>query len=222
LVEIVARVEGMDPATVSLIARNVREAGLISTGGRGLSAAKMTLADAVNLLIAVNATVTAREAPQTVRNYCRLETVVGLRSAPSPQPRGRIQLGDALKHLIVAASNRTLQSYLSSTVPVLISQEFYKEQVQIEFVFHKPTPYAYLTISALDGSISVTGGIHPGDASFDILFKDATKIEFEFNLPSDQVKRHARKHYGDRKDTTSIGYPTIRAIGKLFGEIAER
>src|SRR5437667_12752807 len=92
LVETIAQAEGMEPATVALIARNVREAGLITTAGRGRSAAKMSSADATNLLIAVNATITAREAPQTVRICRLLETRVGQILLG--------KLGDALQQLI--------------------------------------------------------------------------------------------------------------------------
>jgi hypothetical protein len=223
LVETVAEVEGMEPATVNLIARNVREAGLITTGGRGLSAARMTMADAVNLLIAVNATVIVREAPQTLRTYRRLETVVQRTDvsvakgyARSPRLPARTQLCHALEQLIKMVSNRTLpQLYLSTTVPDLIAQAVRKEDVQIEFKFFKPRPYSFLIIS-IDEEITVEGGLVPEDTSFDLLFKNATAIKFAFDLPTNQVKPYGKKHYGDRKDTTTIGYPTIRAIGELL------
>ena len=69
LVDVVAAVEGLDGDRVAAVARAVREAGLIATYGRGTSAAKMGLADAANLLIAVNAAETARGAPEIVRRY---------------------------------------------------------------------------------------------------------------------------------------------------------
>src|SRR4051794_11597802 len=94
LVEILARVEGIEPATVGLVARNLREAGLITTRGRGLSAANMSFRDAANLLIAVNATVSAREAPETLRNYRRLE--IGW------DGQEIAQLGDAIEQIIQA------------------------------------------------------------------------------------------------------------------------
>jgi hypothetical protein len=214
LVKAIAQIEGIEPATVSLIARNVREAGLISTRGRGLSAAKMSLADAANLLIAVNATVTAREAPDTVRKYRRLE----LRRRETQLGK----LGEALEQLIDAAlSKRLPQKLLSCYIPVLLSQEFGKEQARVELVFHKPLPYAYLSISALDEARGVDGSLlsdDTDDASFvGSLRENASLMYFEFKLPSDPLKRHARK-YGDRKDTTSIGYATMRAIAELLRE----
>jgi hypothetical protein len=191
LVETIAEVEGMDAATVSLIARNVREAGLIRTTGRGLSAAKMTVADAVNLLIAVNATVIAREAAQTLRNYRRLETVVERTDdavvrgyARSARPAQRTRLGHALEQLIGIVSNRTVpQLYLSSTVPDLISQAFRREDVLIELMFYKPLPYACLNISTLEGNFALKGGLCPEDTSFDLFFEKVNKIEFETGQP---------------------------------------
>src|SRR3954451_3299911 len=54
LVRVIAEVEGMDPMTVRGIGLSVREGGHISKGGRGLSAAKMTVRDSANMLIGVN------------------------------------------------------------------------------------------------------------------------------------------------------------------------
>src|SRR5258707_4983333 len=69
LVEAVAEAEGMDSASVALIARYAREAGFIQKKGRGPSAAHMGVADAANLLIAVNASGSAREAPDVIPVY---------------------------------------------------------------------------------------------------------------------------------------------------------
>lgn len=54
LVTTVAEVTGVPRPTVSVIDRQLSEAGLRSKGGRGLSAAAMTPTDAANLLIAVS------------------------------------------------------------------------------------------------------------------------------------------------------------------------
>ena len=210
LVEIIARVEGMEPATVGLIARNVRETGLISEKGRGRSAAKMTLTDAANLLIAVNATVTVRESAQTLQIYRQLETVTtGFVGNDQRMVGERVQLGRALEYLIEAASNGIFERFFSTTVPSLISTDFRKEQVDIELVFYKPQPYAQLIIYARSGYVV-------GSRRIDVeAFKRATRIAFDFELPH-QIKRGRRKYNGDRKDATTIGFPTIRAVAKLL------
>ena len=73
LVETVARVEALDPSTVALFAREIRQAGLIKTGGRGNSAARMDFEDATNLLIAVNTARSIREAPLMVSKFRALQ-----------------------------------------------------------------------------------------------------------------------------------------------------
>lgn len=208
LVETIAKAEGLDPATVSLIARNVREAGLITTGGRGLSAAKMTSADAANLLIAVNATVAARHAPQTVRVYRSLESRVGKIFLG--------KLGDAIEKMIDAILAEKLpQQFLSCNMPILISQEFGNAQIKLNF--HKPMPYAYLRISVREGKLNFAGeSLCPKFPDYnDRLLEVVDSIFFEFFLIKGKRQRDPGK-YGDREDVTSIGYSTIRAIAELL------
>jgi hypothetical protein len=93
LVEIIATVEGISSERVAAIARAVREAELIASYGRGPSAAQMSATDAANLLIAVNAAETARNAPDTVRRFRELRT------DKKPQQ----QFGQVFEELITAA-----------------------------------------------------------------------------------------------------------------------
>ena len=53
LVRVVAEVTGDSEATLTVLARSVREAGFITTRGRGMAAAQMTVSDAVSLLLGV-------------------------------------------------------------------------------------------------------------------------------------------------------------------------
>jgi hypothetical protein len=102
LVDVVATVEGLDRDRVGAIARAVREAGLIATHGRGTSAAHMGVADAANLLIAVNAAETARSAPEIVRR-CR---------ASRTNDSRQLQFGATLEEMIAAAKTRRLADHL--------------------------------------------------------------------------------------------------------------
>jgi hypothetical protein len=72
LVKTIAVVQGLDENQVLWIARYLREAGLISQGGRGRGGAKMTISDAVNLLIGVNAPGAPKDAPTLVRTFREL------------------------------------------------------------------------------------------------------------------------------------------------------
>jgi hypothetical protein len=102
LVDVVATVEGLKREGVGAIARAVREAGLIATHGRGTSAAQMGVADAANLLIAVNAAETARSAPEIVRRY----------RASRTNNKKQLEFGPTLEGVIAAAQTRRLADHL--------------------------------------------------------------------------------------------------------------
>ena len=70
LVSAIAEVEGLPEESVNLVARYAREAGYLSQGARGRNAPRATVADAANLLIAVNGSgCVVKEAPQAVELY---------------------------------------------------------------------------------------------------------------------------------------------------------
>lgn len=69
LVSTIAAVEGIDEGQVTWVARHLREAGLITQAGRGRGAAHMTINDATNLLIGVNAAASAKEASEAVADF---------------------------------------------------------------------------------------------------------------------------------------------------------
>lgn len=69
LVQTIARVAGIQEETISWCARNLREVGLITKGGRGRSAAKMKPEDATNLLLGVMAASKVSEAASIVPLY---------------------------------------------------------------------------------------------------------------------------------------------------------
>src|SRR5690606_29464750 len=74
LIKAVADVLHVPEVTISSYYRSLREAGLVTKGGRGRSAAKMTAADAAHLLIAVGGARFEREtADSVVRDYLRLQ-----------------------------------------------------------------------------------------------------------------------------------------------------
>lgn len=69
LIETVANNSGIPQPTVSLTARHVREAGMISSGGRGPGGAEMTPTDATNLLIGTVAAMQVKDAPEVVKQF---------------------------------------------------------------------------------------------------------------------------------------------------------
>src|SRR6476659_9330502 len=69
LSECVAKQLGLPDATVALHMRNIREAGLITQGGRGRSSARMTAADAANLLLASVGSLNPKDSVEVVGKY---------------------------------------------------------------------------------------------------------------------------------------------------------
>ncbi len=67
LARITSRALSFEERSVILCARYLREAGLISQGGRGPSAAHMRPRDATNLLLGVMASDTIKDAPKSVK-----------------------------------------------------------------------------------------------------------------------------------------------------------
>jgi hypothetical protein len=146
LVDVVAAMGGLEPVTVNLFARSIREAGLIATGGRGSSAATMSPKDAANLLIAINASGTAREGPEIVAVYRRLEAQ---EFTYEGDPPGKIlgTFGEGLETLIDAACRGEFpQQFLNRAVPDSLRQEFATESVNLGIRFMKPEPSAYVTM----------------------------------------------------------------------------
>lgn len=75
MVERIAEVEGVETAYASGIARYLREAGLLTQAGRGRGAAHMSKQDAARFIIGLNASITAKEAPDYVRYFEDLKNV---------------------------------------------------------------------------------------------------------------------------------------------------
>lgn len=67
LAEILTEELGMSKGTVQLYAQTIRDAGMLTKGGRGLSAAAMSISDATNWVLALCASETAAAAPEEVR-----------------------------------------------------------------------------------------------------------------------------------------------------------
>ena len=210
LVATVAAVEGIEPATVRLIARNIREAGLIATGGRGASAATMSPRDACNLIIAVNASGVIREAVQIVRSFRKLEI------DEKEDGRPRRNFGGALETLIEGAINRSLPFYLGVKVPNNISEAFGNDAIEVEITFRRPKPEAHIFLS---GPENMGPYINLSAHDPEVLrtverFKLALK--FEFGLPGEKRQQPMRRYHGDRRDEVTISYATIRAVGEIL------
>jgi hypothetical protein len=148
LVATIANVEGIGAERVRAIARALREADLITTRGRGTSAAEMTDGDAANLLIAVNVADTARAAPETVELFRRLRASSKTWSS---------HFGPELGSLLSAVRTGTMADSVSSLVRLasersrFVSSRYDAEDYEIEIRFQKPIPGATIYVAAPRG-----------------------------------------------------------------------
>jgi hypothetical protein len=148
LVVTIADVEGVGTERVRAIARSIREARLIETRGRGLSAANMSDRDAANLLIAVNVADTARTAPRIVERYRGLRADSRARNA---------RFGPEFETLILAARTGTMAAVAAHLVRLapgrsrLASRRYDVEDYEILIKFHKPIPKVSFYIAAPRG-----------------------------------------------------------------------
>jgi hypothetical protein len=196
LASIVAEAEGVDPPTVALIARYVREAGFIQKKGRGPSAASMVVGDAANLLIAVNASTSAIRAREVVPIY---RDLVGVEyDNEGRATRINSTFGEALELVIQSAIERRLPAiFLSKVVPSAMRDVFQEGKIEIRIEFEKPYPQAAIYIAAAMPDPSII---------------PKHRLSFRF-LP---MKRQKQTKTSDRKDHTEIGSNTIFSIAEIL------
>jgi hypothetical protein len=200
LVATIAEAEAIDPATVSLVARYVREGGLIEKRGRGPSAAKMGATDAANLLIAVNATSSIRDAASAVRVY---RDLIDLERTSAPPN----SFGEALELLIeFAVENKLPSTFLSKEMPEEAREAFKKGAAVISIRFERPDPVVFLDIGP-PRTTEMWAGIQTPTIG--------RSFRAAFFPKQNQGKRSSRKtKIGDRKDQTTIGNVTIFAVAE--------
>jgi hypothetical protein len=230
LVDTIAAVEGLERSTVNLVARYVREAGLIATHGRGTSAATMGVRDAANLLIGVNATATGKDAARTVSVYRALLSYE-FRAKGDPRPAKKYgTLGEAIEQLVDAAGEGELpEVFLNREVPDDLQDAF--PYVHIDMKFRRPIPFASLKITStledeLTRGVSEERLVSETTILEEVVeFPEAVSTEtgipedffFEFSPPKLLGPPRKKKTIvGDRLEEITIGYRTLSAVGKLL------
>jgi hypothetical protein len=108
LSDCVAKQLGLPEPTIALHMRNIREAGLITQGGRGRSSAKMTAADAANLLVASVGSLNPKDSVEVVAKYASIGKTRASNWATGLVPkldrlRNQHTFGEALTALIESA-----------------------------------------------------------------------------------------------------------------------
>jgi hypothetical protein len=229
LIDTIAAVEGLERSTVNLVARYVREAGLITTHGRGTSAARMNITDAANLLIGVNATTAAKDAARTVSAYRELESYE-FRAKEDPRPAQKYgTLGEAIEQLVhVTGAGELPEVFLHREIPNDLQEAF--PDVHIGMTFRRPILSASLKIASTEltpelNEERLETEIPPGtlewyeDVPVDVDSETGIPegLLFEFYPPKLRGPRRKKKTIvGDRLEEITIGYRTLSAVGKLL------
>ena len=187
-----------DLATLTLIGRNVREAGLIVTTGRGNAAATRTARDAAFLLLGASSPHTPGTAALVAQQYSTFEK--------APSKRADTSVFAALDQAQSAAD----------TIAVLVEDagkyhDYYKMFVQLQFSGKSvPESLIWLKMPSLDvtfhgGAIVITAGL-PGREREWTLRPNAELLMQGFYT--------ALGSSADRKVTVRIGLRTLLALHK--------
>ena len=212
LVAVTAKVEGLDPGSVALYARHMREAGLIKTSGRGTSAAVMGLPDAANLLIGVNTAKSAPEAPRAIGQFRDLHAY-DFRSETDPRPeRDWGALGDAIEQLIMASGIGRIPEPFFGNLNLDLQEAFSNGDVHIELTFNTTKVSATIKIWLLPGKDAVDP-----DAPERWVTIASPEISLLFSpKPRGPPRANKQGRTADRTEEVTIGYRTFRAVGKLI------
>ena len=163
LIPATASVLGVPEKTVAIYARHLREARLITTGGRGPGGADMTPRDCANLLIAIMGAEYAKDAAQVIKKYRPI--VAGRERISWRLPKMPLdaltqlpehhQFGNALEALITAATDGSLEQALE-----VVSERVRELRSVFPLTFSVsimgPVPVARISISAAEWSEEVT------------------------------------------------------------------
>jgi hypothetical protein len=203
----VAAAEGLESTHVGLVARYLREAGLITMKGRGSSAAKMNAADAANLLIAVNATSVAASAASVVSYYRELEAQE-VRSAKNPRPRRVLgTFGSAVEAVVEAYTRAELPSqFLGEGFAPEHEYQFAKGTLHFRISFFRPIPEASIRI------VPQVADEDTGPGFIEYLENFASPLR-AFIFTEHRVNVLKRHRTGDRLEQTLITHRTLRAVG---------
>lgn len=128
LSECVAKHLGLPEATVALHMRNIREAGLITQGGRGRSSARMTPADAANLLMASVGSLNPKDSVEVVGKYAGIE-----KTRRSNWEFGLVPKLDQLQkqHTFAEALTALIESAMANDIPIKNKDEVDFEAILI-------------------------------------------------------------------------------------------
>lgn len=204
LVEAIAEAEGMDSATVALMARYAREAGFIQKKGRGPSAAQMGVTDAANLLIAVNASRAARDAAVVIPLYRNLITVEYVRTPEKEVPKHHVFFGDVLEMIIQSAIDGKLpDTFRPQNLSTKVCDAFQQGIASLSIRFTTPRFEGKIVIGERFDEKDVTGAV-------------GMYLQFVPRITKQSRELYQKLKASDRSDETEIGDRTIFSVARTL------
>lgn len=236
VVEVIAEAEGIPPASVALIARHAREAGLLSQGARGKNAPKATVRDCVNLLIGVNATgCLIKNTPYVISVFRDLQPTLQLippdyddekQNPFSSLKRDKSGFGCVLENLIELFIAGDAQCFLMNMAREHLPTDFY-EKAKKDFggnqgLIDERERYAcelFVNRRVIDFAITFN---RPAPGALIRLSRPNLErstinedvVLFTYHPPLDSELMGVKE--ADQINTTKIGYKTINEVAKLL------
>lgn len=211
LVKVTAEVLGIPEPTVVLADRFLSEAGLRSKSGRGRGAAKVTVDDAANLLIALTGSPLPKDAVENVENYAGLP-LSDLRSdhrraetwlLPS-FPVTHLQalkpnhtFHDAVSAFIRAASDGSLSAAIAAIPPLGVEGHDVSRRPILDISLYGPAPSAAIRLSGAG-------------------FIEEARYAVKHAAIDDILKWHQIHGGGDLRRSAEFGFATINALGAML------
>ncbi|CAM2762504.1 hypothetical protein JHFBIEKO_3553 [Methylobacterium mesophilicum] len=207
LVRVIAEVEGMDPMTVRGIGLSVREGGHISKGGRGLSAAKMTVRDSANMLIGVNGCTHASKASATVETFRLLN--------PSNIIPSRSKFKGVLKDILLSQKGfgSSLEGLISLCTPTLGNIDLLGETITRGFAFDKFTKDKIATSESIDSFLRLEIRFIKTNNAVTVELQEISSEKSIFKIIYGSI---VTEESVDRYDLTAISLKTIRTVGSAI------
>lgn len=98
--EIVAHTTRVPEGTVAMFGRNLKSAGLLTTGARGVNAPEMTVLDLTRILIALCATDRPADAVEATNRYRVARCVKGAKVEVQGEEIGTVEAGETLEEVL--------------------------------------------------------------------------------------------------------------------------
>lgn len=245
LVSAIAEVEGLPEETVNLVARYIREAGYLSQGARGRNAPRATVADAANLLIAVNGGgCIVKDAPRAVDMYRHLicHAPHGSRTATGLGVEYGNIGPDELRFLD-RHGETTFGEMLESVVDRFVGGELHMFMMGETVKYIPEAAYQKAVADLGDNPQALATRI--AEASKSLLMLDTVSFKIEFYRPAPHAKIVVDRSIGgareliagvsfmvntddmmagkfndllsgDRREVTTIGYKTLMKVAEVL------